>query len=389
VVTVDHRIRDVATWIERETPTLVDLMLQRMRIEVPEYFISDDPGFPEMARESIVANLQAVADGLQTGLDQPTQLPPGAVEEALTAARERTPWTTIDRTYRIGHAVAWEQLLAEVESWQLASAERLDLLRVVSHFLFRYIDHVTGALAEVHQAERDRQIRRRERRRVSWVRDILADVSGSDSGGDYDLDCQHLAAVAWGSDGERAIAELGRRLNASVLVVPGQGTSVWGWLGARAVPPNWPDTARSQPLAADTFLALGTPVRGGDGFRLSHRQALEVARVLHRTGMRLGAYDEVSLDALVLRDERAARDFVARELGPLLHAGKRTETLLETLRVYVGSGWNAASTGAQLGVHERTIGYRLAAIEEKLGRQLGARRTELGVALRLHATLGG
>jgi DNA-binding PucR family transcriptional regulator len=86
-------------------------------------------------------------------------------------------------------------------------------------------------------------------------------------------------------------------------------------------------------------LALGTPAAGADGFRLSHRKALEVARVLRRTGAPLGTHDEVSVDALVLRDER-------------------------------------------------TI-YRLATIEQKLGRQLGARRIELGVALRLHATLSG
>jgi DNA-binding PucR family transcriptional regulator len=37
--------------------------------------------------------------------------------------------------------------------------------------------------------------------------------------------------------------------------------------------------------------------------------------------------------------------------------------------------------------HERTIGYRLAKIEELLGHPLAARREEIGVALRLRATL--
>ena len=105
--------------------------------------------------------------------------------------------------------------------------------------------------------------------------------------------------------------------------------------------------------------------------------------MLRRTGAPLGIYDDVSLEALVLRDERAAQDFVARELGPLLDGGKRTQILLETLGVYVSSGWSAASTGARLGVHERTIGYRVATIEQRLGRPLAARRDELGVALRL------
>lgn len=358
-----------------------------MRIEVPAYFDSDDPAFMDMARASIVANLEATAEGLLSGRDPPAQLPPGAVDEALIAARQRIPWTTIDRTYRVGHAVLWEQLLVEVEQWRLESSERLELLRVTSHFFFRYADHVTAGLAEIHEAERERRIRRGERRRISWVREVLADVAGSNSNADYDLDRDHLATIAWGVEPERPLTDLARRLGAVLLVVPGQSGAVWGWLGAQAIAPSWPKVSSELPLPADTFLALGTPAFGADGFRLSHRQALEAARVVRLTGAPVGLYDDVALQALVLRDERAARDFLRRELGPLLEGGKRVEILLETLQAYVKSGWNAASTGALLGVHERTVGYRLATIEQRLGHPLIARRDELGVALRLHAAL--
>jgi DNA-binding PucR family transcriptional regulator len=380
-------MRDIAAWVQDVTPQLVELMLARMRVEVPAYFASEDPGFMDMARQSIVANLEAFADGLVSGRDQPAQLPPGAVEEALTAAQQRMPWTLVDRTYRIGHAVLWEQMLGEVEKWQLDSSERVDLLRVTSHFLFQYVDQVTGGLAEVHQAERDRQICGRERRRIAWVREVLADVGGAASGGDYDLGCQHLAAIAWGPEPDRAITDLGQRLKATVLIVPGQSGSVWGWLGSSSIPPSWPRLSRELSLPTDTFLALGAPGRRADGFRLSHRQALEAARVLRLTGERLGTYDDLSLEALVLRDERAARDFMQRELGPLLDDEKRTRILLHTLRVYANSNWNAASTGARLGVHERTIGYRLATIEKRLGHPLAARREEIGIALRLQPAL--
>jgi DNA-binding PucR family transcriptional regulator len=145
--------------------------------------------------------------------------------------------------------------------------------------------------------------------------------------------------------------------------------------------------SRGSPLPAKTVLALGAPAPGADGFRLSHRQALEAARVLRLTGARLGTYDELSIEALVLRDERAARDFMERELGSLLDDRKRTQVLLQTLRAYIECNWNAASTGARLAVHERTVGYRLATIEERLGHSLAARREEIGIALRLHAAL--
>lgn len=387
MLAAEPRIGAIAAWVRDSTPRLVELMLERMRIEVPAYFDSDDPAFMGMARESIVANLEAVADGLLRGRGEPAQLPPGAVDEALTAARQRIPWTTIDRTYRVGHAVMWEQLLAEIEQWQLESAERLELLRITSHFLFHYVDYVTAALAEIHQGERDRQIRGRELRRISWVRELLADVTASNSNADYDLEREHLAAIAWGAEPERAVTELGQRVDATVLVVPGQSGAVWGWLGARSIAPSWHKLSRTMAVPDDTSLALGTPAFGADGFRLSHRQSLEAARILRLTGATVGLYDDVALEALVLRDERAARDFVRHELGPLLDDGKRVGVLLETLQVYVSNGWNAASTGAVLGVHERTVGYRLATIEQRLGHPLTARRDELGVALRLHATL--
>jgi hypothetical protein len=387
VPAVDRGMREIAAWLQGAAPHLVELMLERMRVEVPAYFASEDPGFMDMARESIFANLEVVADGLTSGRDQPAQLPPGAVEEALVAAQQRMPWTVVDRTYRIGHAVLWEQLLGEVERWNLRSSERVDLLRMTSHFLFQYVDHVTGGLAEIHQAERDRQIRGRERRRIAWVREVLAGVGGAASGGDYDLGREHLAAIAWGAEPDRAITDLGHLLSATVLIVPGQSGSAWGWLGSGSIAPSWPKLSRRLALPGDTLLALGSPARGVDGFRLSHREALEAARVVRLTGAPLGLYDDLSLDALVLRDERAARDFMQHELGPLLDDGKRTQVLLDTLRSYAESDWNAASTGARLGVHERTVGYRLATIEKRLGHSLAARRDQIGVALRLQEAL--
>ena len=384
---MERRLHDVAAWVQDTTPQLVELMLARIRTEVPAYFESTDPALIDTARESIVANLEAVADALQSERERPAQLPPGAIEQALTAARQRIPWPLIERTYRVGHAVFWEELLVEVESWRLDSSDRLDLLRVLSHFLFRYVDHVADGLSDIHQAERDRQIRGRELRRSTWVREVLAGVAGSDSGGEYDL----VSSISPPSPGARTASARSPTSDSDCMrpcsTVPGQSGAAWGWLGAPSIAPSWPKLARELPLPADTFLALGAPGAGATGFRLSHHEALEAARVLRRTGAPLAIYDDVSLEALMLRDERAAQNFVARELGPLLDGDKRTQILLETLGAYVSSGWSAASTGARLGVHERTIGYRVATIEQRLGRPLATRRDELGVALRLHATL--
>lgn len=87
MLSLNRRMRELAAWVQETTPQLVELMLERMRTEVLAYFAADDPGFLDIGRESIVANMDAIAEALVTGRDQPVQLPPGAVEEALTAAR--------------------------------------------------------------------------------------------------------------------------------------------------------------------------------------------------------------------------------------------------------------------------------------------------------------
>ena len=72
-----------------------------------------------------------------------------------------------------------------------------------------------------------------------------------------------------------------------------------------------------------------------------------------------------------------------RELGPLADDDERSELLRDTLAAYFATGQNAASAAAALGVHDRTVLYRLRTIEERLGRSILERREELGVALRL------
>lgn len=71
------------------------------------------------------------------------------------------------------------------------------------------------------------------------------------------------------------------------------------------------------------------------------------------------------------------------EHRPLAADDARSRLLRETLRAYFDAGQNAAAAAAALGVHERTVTYRLRSIEERLGRPLRTRRDELGVALRL------
>lgn len=388
---VNGRLGAVADWIDREHGPLTEEMLERQLHEVPEYLRARDPAIALVARDSIAALIAHTAAVLREAPDAWEQLPPAAVDEARVAARNGVPWVPFDRCIRLGHAVLWERLLEASEQWELAPGERTALLRRLSRLLFDYIDRVVAALAEVHGRERERQIRGRERQRIAWVRELLANVPGAHVAHDYALDRPHLGVVADGPEAERAITDLARALGGVALVVPADDAATrWGWIsGAPALNRPWAAVVRRHVAPGSaTRLAIGAVAVGADGFRLTHRQALEAAAVARRAGTATVLYEDVALEALALRDERAARDFVEHELGPLLRDERRGAILLETLDACVRAGWTTAAAAALLGVHERTVGYRLATVEQRLGRPL-SRRAELAAALRLRRLLDG
>lgn len=384
---VDADIRQLATWLDSNVQGVTDVVDDRLHDEVPEYFEDIDPGMADVERASVMANLRAVAHGLAHGRSLPDRLPPGAVDEALLAANEGLPWVAVLRTYMIGHASLWEQMCAQVERRGLPDVRRVEALRVVSRYLFAYVDQVTGQLAEVYQTERDRLLRSQERRRASLTRELLAGMPVSEEELGYRLRVDHVGVVAWGRNPEAGATQIAQELGCALLIAPGGGRSVWAWLGGR---PRIEAAARALERFSPeegTFLACGDVAFGAQGFVQTHRQALHAYRVAAIGGAPVTRYDDVALEALAVQDERFAREFVARELGPLAARDAKTARLRATLRAYFSLGQNASATGALLNVHERTVGYRLATIEERIGRPITRRRDELGLALRIHALI--
>jgi hypothetical protein len=385
---VDADIRQLAAWLESNVHEVTEIVDERLHDEVPEYFERMDPGMADVERASIVANLRAIAHGLRHGRAMPDRLPPGAVDEALLAANEGLPWVAVLRTYMLGHASLWEQMCAQVEQRRLPDARRVEALRVLSRYLFAYVDLITGQLAEVYQAERDRLLRSQERRRTSLTRELLAGMPVSEEELGYRLRVDHVGVVAWGRNPEAGATQLAQELGCALLIAPGGGRSVWAWLGGR--PRIEAASARVLERFSPqdgTFLACGDVAFGEEGFVQTHRQALHAYRVAMISGAPVTRYDDVALEALVVQDERLAREFVARELGPLAAPDAKTARLRATLRAYFSLGQNASAAGALLKVHERTVGYRLATIEERIGRPIARRRDELGLALRIHALI--
>ena len=139
-------------------------------------------------------------------------------------------------------------------------------------------------------------------------------------------------------------------------------------------------------MAGSLRLALGTSAPGVEGFRASHREAVQARRVAQLSHRRPGSvtrYEDVALIAVASADLGLARDFVARELGPLAEQDDDTVRLAATLRVYLEEQASPRRTAQRLGVHENTVKNRVRTIRELLGYSPEDRVAEVLVALRL------
>ena len=232
--------------------------------------------------------------------------------------------------------------------------------------------------------ERDRIMRSSIERRVQLVREILdgATIDAGELG--YDLDAEHLAVVVQGPGAEAWLDELAA---GSIAAADDRGVKPSGlgmaWRrGASSTPTDWRLLARVS-VPDDTYAAVGEPRWAAEGFRRSHAEALAAHQVGQRLRAPLTRYDDVTLEAALLADERVARRLVDHELGPLADDDERAAKLRTTLDAYLRTGQNASAAAAMLNVNDRTVAYRIRAIEDLLGRSVAARSPELATALRL------
>lgn len=386
---VENTLRSLASELEREVDELVEAMLVRMGDEVPDVDVDDRPELREALRGSCYGNIRAGLQALGGDREAPHTLPVEAREEARATGRAGISLTSLLHTYRVGHAVAWERLLALVGDTDLSPATRQAVLQIGSRCLFAYVDAVSGLVTEEYTQTRDRAMRSSIQRRVQLVRDVLGGAAVGSGELGYDLDAEHLAVIAEGPETESVLHALAETLERTLLTVAVGERTMWAWLGTqRRADDGLKARLTSFQPGEDASLAFGEPAWGPTGFRESHEQARAAQRVGSRTGQRIVLYDDVALEAALLADGQAARRFVQRELGPLRGGDDRSMKLLRTLEAYLSAGLNASAAGAMLGVGDRTVAYRMRAIEELLGRNVSVRSAELAAAIRLNTVFG-
>lgn len=383
-MSIEHDLKAVAEAVRRRIPEIVGEIEREVLAQVPETHEKDDPVLAESERPSIVSALTGILDGLAGGRRLPERASDAALQEARVVAQAGIDLHALLKTYRLGQAIVWNAILEEAMRVVPDDDRRVAVLRQASDYHYAWNDKVTEGVIAAYQAEHNAYFfRSQDRKRRAIVSDVLRGVPTDTEQLGYNLRMEHLAVVAWGRSPEANVRTVAHALEARHLSVSGTSGTVLGWVGASSLQrllDERPDAFKAMP---ETYLSIGEVAAGVEGFRLSHRQAWQAYRVNRIRPRDLLRYDEVALEALVLRDRQAMRDFVARELRGLDEPEARTELLRDTLTAYFKAGQNAASTANAIHVHERTVAYRLRSIEQRLGVSINSRRDEIAVALRL------
>lgn len=359
-----------------------DAQVAKIRANVPPGTVPEEDWFWDAVRGSYRRNIPLSLDLIEAGGDVPHELPAESVELARASARAGLSPEALATLFRTGQTGFYESWRNAVEALGFEPELTLAVLDEVMAFGQRYVawlaQEVTGRF--LHELET------REDTVFALVRQVLDGRAAQDAQLGYALQGRHLAFVVSGARAREAVGAFAGELGARPLVVAPDRETAWAWLGEQ----QEPDMRRKRNLselaaALEVTAGVGCTRANIQGFRRSHEEARIASRCAASLGEPVAVYAEVLPEALALGDELAASELVARALGPL-GDDKRGQRLRETLRAYCATG-NGASAASQLGVSRRTLTYRIAEIERRLGAPVSARRTEIDLALRLEPLL--
>lgn len=383
-----------------ESATIAARVTEQILIAIPELF---PPSYPEALqdiRESTEQNVGATLAMLAFGVTPPAVEPPAGTLRALRRlAAASVDLTTALKAYRHAHAYVWDAWTAYVHSQHLEPEHLAGVLTYSARVMFSFWD---GA-AEQYTVRLRREFPGLSGgfSRQRLIEDILIgatmDLARSRRELGYDLSGQHVALVlaplhdvSEATTAADAIRNFDSLL--PVLVQPQGDGVLWLWVASRQ--PLDEDTLRAlQALPLhDVVVGMGEPSRGVEGFRRSHvqaEQALRVARLRAIPSARTVRYRDVEQLTLLTADPSRAREFAVTRLGALT---ERTEAMSRTrsaLRAYLDCGCNQARVAQTLGVHRKTVAYRLAAAEEILGHTVDEAATDLAAALLIDLAFHG
>ncbi|WP_158303044.1 PucR family transcriptional regulator [Prauserella endophytica] len=366
----------------------------RMLAEVADAIIAR---FPRLADDTVVptgflhTTLASHAATFAQLLERsPAVAPPEVSELGRTLAAIREPITTLTRVFEIGHETFWQLLVTMISESEDLRGSEVELLRLLTVRLFDYMQVNTSAALRAYIQRDGEETKATQRRRLAVVRGSLrGEVADQELEGvlGYRLLSQHVAYAARGTALEAdelntVIEQLRRGVRPIQHVTLYDDDVLYGWFTPRDA--TWHDRLAELSVPTAVTVACGPARHGPEGFRQSHRDALEVLRVadaLDASGVR--HYEESAVLALATHDPSAAKAFVDHQLGPLAEPSEQTQHLLRTLQVYLAENGSPTRAGRRLHTHRNTVIQRMERVEALLGRRLDPSSLALRVAAEL------
>jgi DNA-binding PucR family transcriptional regulator len=386
---LDDLLTEVSREFEQGIPALAEGITSRVRNEVDELSRLDTPEVWEAHKQVTIGGRSAQARSLRNGRSMPTYLRESDLEAVRLAVHAGVSLSATLHAYRIGHDASLEAWLDAVDRVPATEQDRSATTRAVVRFAVDYDDSLARLIETEYEAEHSRVLGSPDRARLQAMRDLVAGVTDRAPTLDYDLDVEHIGLIAWGDGADAALQSLARSLDARLISAPTPAGFRWAWLGSRSFDTDTRERLRHLAPQDGSKLAIGQPDVGIEGFRRTHRQAGAAHVVATRKPQPLTLYRDVAVEALALRDESAAREFVSSVLTGIGGEERRSQQLRATLRAYFQSEQNASATAAALGVHDATIARHLTEVEDRIGGRVNNRRVELEMALRLNSLFTG
>ncbi len=296
-----------------------------------------------------------------------------AVTGTRDLARRGLKISDFAHTIRYGHSILYAAFFDAVSAVAPSSGAHEELRRV-SLLLFKLIDEFIGAMTDVFLEEQNVWGASRSAAQLEMVRQIVdgAAVSTADARRllEYPLGADHVAVIAWRTapghdtaDSLRVAVEPVLQcwgITQASLLVPVGSNTLWAW-GAFE-PGSTPKKKTPVPEFEGTMVGVGQAGHGISGFRHSHLEARAVERLLRHGPERSRsslAHQDIDLDALLLVDREAARQFVERHLGRLGADDPGMARLRGTLRRYLDTDRSLSQVAALENISRNTVTYRV------------------------------
>jgi len=405
VVGVSDYVAEVATRLHERLADVASDIRRFLDDHIPE--LRRDARIVELLGTSIGSNVDTMLHALRYDIAvERVEAPTAALEYARRLAQHGAPVHQLVRAYRLGQRRMNELIFDELRATDIPDAMRVAVLEAMSTSIFEYIDWMSQQVVVVYEDEREKWLENQNILRGVRVREILAatkiiDVDAASASIRYPLRWHHVGLVMWFPDRSSEIDELPRlqrflqelgeaaAVGASPLFIAFDRSCGWGWLPYRAATDEVVSTVRGFALSRpdSPHVAIGTMACGVEGFRRSHREAVDARRVAI-AGQRRGSPTVIaasdpglSVVARLGADVAGTREWVAEVLGDLASDEDNDERLRETLRVFLNCGSSYKAAADQLNMHFNTVKYRIGRAVARRGRDIGSDRLEVELAL--------